>query len=92
LDISDWWPHLAECADELAIVRSMRTTDNDHGAQLQFHTGRHVLEGRFPMIGSWIHYGLGSLNDNLPRFIVLGVPIADCCGGIGAHGANLSRT
>jgi hypothetical protein len=88
LEMSDWWPHLAECADDLAIVRSMWTTDNDHGAQLQFHTGRHVLEGQFPTIGSWIHYGLGTLNDNLPRFVVLGTPIADCCGGVGAHGAN----
>ena len=88
LEISDWWPQLSSCADELAIVRSMWTTDNDHGAQLQFHTGRHVLEGQFPTIGSWIHYGLGSFNDNLPRFVVLGTPIADCCGGVGAHGAN----
>ena len=45
----------------------MWTTDNNHGAQLQFHTGRHVLEGQFPTIGSWVHYGLGSLNDNLPQ-------------------------
>jgi hypothetical protein len=88
LEISDWFPHLGECADDLAVVRSMWTTDNNHGAQLQFHTGRHVLEGQFPTIGSWVHYGLGSLNDNLPRFVVLGTPIADCCGGIGAHGAN----
>ncbi len=88
LEISDWWPHLANCADDLAVVRSMWTTDNNHGAQLQFHTGRHVLEGQFPTIGSWVHYGLGSLNENLPRFVVLGTPIADCCGGIGAHGAN----
>ena len=88
LEISDWWPHLGECVDDLAVVRSMWTTDNNHGAQLQFHTGRHVLEGQFPTIGSWVHYGLGSLNDNLPRFVVMGTPIADCCGGIGAHGAN----
>ncbi len=88
LEISDWFPHLGQCADDLAVVRSMWTTDNDHGAQLQFHTGRHVLEGQFPTIGSWIHYGLGTLNDNLPRFVVLGTPLADCCGGIGAHGAN----
>jgi hypothetical protein len=88
LEISDWWPYLAQRADDLAIVRSMWTTDNDHGAQLQFHTGRHVLEGQFPTIGSWVHYGLGSLNENLPKFIVIGTPIADCCGGIGAHGAN----
>jgi hypothetical protein len=74
--------------DDLAIVRSIWTTDNNHGAQLQFHTGRHNLDGFFPTIGSWIHYGLGSLNDNLPQFVVLGTPIADCCGGQGAHGAN----
>lgn len=88
LEISDWFPHVAQCADDLAVVRSVWTTDNNHGAQLQFHTGRHVLEGPLPTIGSWVHYGLGSLNDNLPSFVVLGTPIADCCGGIGAHGAN----
>ena len=88
LEISDWWPHVATCADDLAVVRSAWTTDNNHGAQLQFQTGRHVLEGQFPTIGSWVHYGLGSLNDNLPQFVVLGTPIADCCGGFGAHGAN----
>ncbi len=88
LEISDWWPHVGECADDLAIVRSMWTTDNNHGAQLQFHTGRHSLEGPYPTIGSWVHYGLGALNDSLPQFVVMGTPIADCCGGIGAHGAN----
>ncbi|MBL9093661.1 MAG: DUF1501 domain-containing protein [Planctomycetaceae bacterium] len=87
LEISDWWPHLGTCADDLAVVRSMWTTDNNHGAQLQFHTGRHSLEGRFPTLGSWAHYGLGSLNDNLPQFVVLGTPLADCCGGVGGHGA-----
>jgi Protein of unknown function (DUF1501) len=88
LEISDWWPHTAACADDLALVRSMWTTDNNHGAQLQFHTGRHSLEGQFPTLGSWIHYGLGSLNANLPQFVVMGTPIADCCGGTGAHGSN----
>ena len=86
--VSDWWPHLGDCIDDIAVVRSMWTTDNNHGAQLQFHTGRHVLEGTFPTIGSWVHYGLGSLNDDLPQFVVLGTPIADCCGGRGGHGAH----
>ncbi|MFP6770097.1 MAG: DUF1501 domain-containing protein, partial [Planctomycetaceae bacterium] len=86
--MSDWWPHLGQCVDDLAIVRSMWTTDNNHGAQLQFHTGRHSLDGFFPTIGSWIHYGLGSLNEDLPQFVVMGTPIADCCGGQGAHGGN----
>lgn len=88
IEISDWWTELGGVIDDVAIVRSMWTTDNNHGAQLQFHTGRHALEGQFPTIGSWVHYGLGSLNDNLPSFCVLGTPIADCCGGVGAHGAN----
>ncbi len=88
VEISDWWPHLSSCADELAIVRSMWTTDDNHGAQLQFHTGRHRLEGFHPTIGSWVHYGLGSINDNLPQFVVLGKPLADCCGGSEGHRAN----
>jgi hypothetical protein len=88
LEISDWFPHVAESADDLAVVRSMWTTDNNHGAQLQFFTGRHSLEGAFPTIGSWVHYGLGSLNENLPQFVVLGTPLADCCGGVMGHGAN----
>jgi hypothetical protein len=88
LAISDWWPHLATCADDLAIVRSMWTTDNDHAAQLQFHTGRHVFEGFHPTIGAWVHYGLGALSDNLPQFVVIGSPPGDCCGGVGTHGAS----
>src|SRR5678815_1888634 len=88
LAISDWWSNLGKMADDLCLVRGMWTTDNNHGAQLQFHTGRHALEGNFPTIGSWVHWGLGSLNDNLPQFVVMGTPIADCCGGVGAHGAN----
>ena len=88
MEMSDWWPHLGRCADELAVVRSMWTTDNNHGAQLQFHNGRHRLDGFFPTIGAWVHYGLGSVNDNLPQFVVMGRPIADCCGGMEGHGAN----
>lgn len=72
IEISDWWPEVGACVDDLALVRSVWTTDNDHGAQLQFHQGRHAFEGVFPSIGSWVHYGLGSLNDSLPQFVVLG--------------------
>jgi hypothetical protein len=88
IEVSDWWPHVGDCVDDLAIVRSMWTTDNDHAAQLQFHTGRHVFDGSHPSIGSWVHYGLGSLNDNLPQFVVMGGGPGDCCGGTGAHGAS----
>lgn len=88
LEISDWWPHLGDCADDLAIVRSMWTEDSNHGAQLQFHTGRHRVDGFFPTIGAWVNYGLASVNDNLPQFVVMGQSIADCCGGQEAHRAN----
>jgi uncharacterized protein (DUF1501 family) len=74
--------------DDIAVVRSMWTEDSNHGAQLQFHTGRHRLDGFYPTIGSWVHYGLGTLNENLPQFVVLGTPVADCCGGHEAHKAN----
>jgi hypothetical protein len=87
IEVSDWWPNVSECIDDIAVVRSMWTTDNNHGAQMQFHSGRHVLEGEFPTIGSWVHYGLGSLNENLPQFVVLGEPVDTCCGGVAAHGA-----
>lgn len=72
IEISDWFPHLASQADKLAVVRSMWTTDSNHGAQTQFHSGRHRNEGDFPTLGAWVHYGLGSLNENLPQFISIG--------------------
>ena len=72
IEISDWFPHIARHADRLAVVRSMWTTDSNHGAQTQFHSGRHQNDGDFPNLGAWVHYGLGSLNENLPQFISIG--------------------
>jgi hypothetical protein len=72
IEISDWFPHIAAQVDRLAIVRSMWTTDSNHGAQTQFHSGRHQNDGDFPTLGAWVHYGLGSLNDELPQFISIG--------------------
>ena len=88
LTVSDWFPHVGSCADDLAVVRSLWTKDNDHGAQLTWHTGRHVREGGLPTIGSWGCYGLGTLNANLPEYVVLGTPTGDCCGGAWTHGAG----
>jgi hypothetical protein len=88
IEVSDWWPHVGGCIDDIAVVRSMWCDDIDHGAQLQFHTGRNAQDGYFPTIGSWVHYGLGTLNENLPQFVVLGNTVADCCGGNEAHRAN----
>ena len=71
-EISDWFPHIGSRVDDLAIIRSMWTTDDNHGAQVQFHSGRHMLDPRVPTIGAWVNYGLGSLNENLPQFIGMG--------------------
>ena len=74
IEVTDWWPHLSNCVDDISFVRNMYTTDNDHAAENQIHTGRHKLDETQPSIGAWASYGLGSLNDNLPRFVVLGGP------------------
>lgn len=72
MEVSDWFPHMGACADDIAVVRSMWTTDDNHGAQVQFHSGRHMLDPACPTIGAWAHYGLGTLNENLPQFISMG--------------------
>ena len=72
IEVSDWFPHLGSCVDDLAVIRSMWTTDDNHGAQVQFHSGRHMLDPRVPTIGAWVNYGLGTLNENLPQFINMG--------------------
>ncbi|WP_298869390.1 DUF1501 domain-containing protein [uncultured Gimesia sp.] len=87
LEISDWFPNLGSCADDLSLIRSMWTIDNNHGAQLTYHTGRKITEGAFPTVGSWVSYGLGSANQNLPHYVVLGNPSADCCGAAWTHGS-----
>src|SRR3954447_15491641 len=88
VDVSDWFPHMGDMMHEISLIRSMWTTDNDHGAILQFHTGRHIFDGYLPTLGSWVHYGLGTLNENLPAYVVLGEPPGDCCGGVGTHGSG----
>ena len=77
IEVSDWLPNIGGCVDDLSVIRSMWTTDTDHGAIVQMHTGKHMLDGYPPSLGSWVHYGLGSLNEDLPQFVVLGPPLAD---------------
>jgi hypothetical protein len=87
LVVGDWFSHIGTCADDIAVVRSLWTIHNDHGAQLTWQTGRHPRELDHPTIGSWISYGLGTMNANLPEYVVLGVPTGDCCGGAFTHRA-----
>ena len=68
--ISDNLPHLTTVADEISFLKAVQTDQFNHGpAQLLMHTGSPRL-GR-PSIGSWVTYGLGSENSNLPGFVVL---------------------
>ncbi len=69
-EITDLFPHIAECADDLCVVRSMRGDHNDHfQATLGIHTGSVTFKR--PSVGSWVTYGLGTENQNLPCYVVL---------------------
>ncbi|MEM7386323.1 MAG: DUF1501 domain-containing protein [Verrucomicrobiota bacterium] len=68
--ISELLPHLSRKADDLAVIRSMRTPEFNHApAQMIFHTGQN-RQGGYPSAGSWVDYGLGSENRNLPGYVV----------------------
>jgi len=68
--VSDWFPHIARRVDDLAVIRSCWADGLNHvGSVCQMNTGS-ILGGR-PSLGSWSIYGLGSLNENLPSYVVL---------------------
>ncbi len=74
--VSDLFPHLAELADDYCVVRSMHTDGVAHGpATLFLHTG--ATNQIRPSMGSWITYGLGSENENLPVFVSLSPTLAN---------------
>ena len=73
LDVSDLFPHMAGCIDDLAIIRSCHGDMVVHSAaQYELFSGR-ITPG-FPSMGSWILYGLGSESDSLPAYVVLPDP------------------
>src|SRR5438132_9477897 len=68
--VSDLFPHLATCVDDIAFLHAMTADSPIHGsAMLQMNTGK-ILSGS-PCLGSWVNYGLGSVNENLPGFCVM---------------------
>src|SRR6185369_9930774 len=70
IEMAETYPQLARHADSLCVIRSMHTESNNHAPALfQMNTG-FTLAGR-PSMGSWVTYGLGSENENLPGFVVL---------------------
>jgi hypothetical protein len=68
--LSSLLPHLAGCVDDIAFLHAMVSKSNVHGPATFMQSTGFVLPG-FPSMGSWVSYGLGSLNDNLPAFVVL---------------------
>ncbi|MEO0532165.1 MAG: DUF1501 domain-containing protein [Planctomycetota bacterium] len=70
IELSDLLPHTAKIADKLCVVRSLYTEAINHDPAAMFFQTGSQLPGR-PSIGSWVDYGLGSENDNLPAFVVL---------------------
>lgn len=78
MELSELLPHLGGVADDICLIRSMRTGVNNHGQSINaMNTGR-ITDGR-PALGSWMTYALGSESQNLPAFVVLtdpsGVPV-----------------
>ncbi|TWU03143.1 DUF1501 domain-containing protein [Neorhodopirellula pilleata] len=68
--ISDWLPNIAECADDLAVIRSCVANGINHSAGVCQMNTCSILSGR-PSLGGWVSYGLGSENENLPSFVVM---------------------
>ena len=70
IEITEIFPEVAKCADDLCLIRSMHTNGQDHGqATLKLHTGSETQVR--PSMGSWIIYGLGTENQNLPGFLTI---------------------
>jgi uncharacterized protein (DUF1501 family) len=83
MELSDLLPHIGSIADDICLIRSMHTDQFNHvPGQLLMNTGS-AISGR-PSLGSWLSYGLGSVNRNLPEFVVL------VCVGRGVPGGSAS--
>ena len=78
-EVSSLFPHMAECVDDLCVIRSMKSDHTNHyEATLGIHTGSFTFAR--PSIGSWVSYGLGTVNRNLPSFVVI-APQSPYAGG-----------
>ena len=85
IEISDLFPHLSKCADDMAVIRSMHAELPNHEMSLMLmNTGDQRLVR--PSIGSWLTWGIGSENQNLPGFVAL------CPGGLPVGGAGNWRS
>jgi hypothetical protein len=68
--VSDLFPHLAHCVDDIAFIHSMTADSPIHGSAMLMMNCGSIISGK-PSLGSWINYGLGSINENLPGYVVM---------------------
>src|SRR5437016_7452335 len=68
--ISDLFPHIGSCVDDIAFIHSMYAESPIHGSALLMMNSGRLLSGH-PALGSWVNYALGSVNENMPGFVVM---------------------
>ncbi len=68
--VSDLFPHIGSCVDDIAFLHSMTADSPIHGSALLMMNSGSVISGK-PSLGSWVNYGLGSVNENLPGYVVM---------------------
>ena len=68
--VSDLFPHVGSCVDDIAFLHSMKAESPIHGSAMLMMNAGNLLSGH-PSLGSWVNYGLGSVNENLPGYVVM---------------------
>jgi hypothetical protein len=68
--VSDLFPHVGSCVDDIAFLHSMTAESPIHGSAMLMMNAGNLLSGH-PSLGSWVNYGLGSVNENLPGYVVM---------------------
>jgi uncharacterized protein (DUF1501 family) len=91
IELSDLLPHLTGVADELAVIRSLHTTQFNHAPAQIFMNSGHQIVGR-PSMGAWLTYGLGSESRDLPGFVVLLSGVSNPDGGKSCWGSGFLPT
>jgi hypothetical protein len=93
IPVSDWFPHVGEVIDDIAVVRSMFCKESNHfPAVTEMATGNRGRQLEHPCLGSWVNYALGSENRNLPSYVNLGRPTSAIQLGGGYLGTQYSAT
>ena len=93
IPVSDWFPHVGEMVDDIAVVRSMFCRESNHfPAVIETATGHRGRQLENPTLGSWVNYALGTANRNLPTFVNIGRPTSPVQLTGGYLGAEHSAT